>query len=97
MLSQFLNASHDNRRHGLVSTVIDLFRGVLRLVHPEHPLRVILQSAMNVLSEADDDVVDAVLTRKLRSLKAQLTTCTDDIQRQKLERRIAAIAAALTE
>ena len=95
--AKFLEMMADGKKQETFSTVLSLFRSVLRLVRPQHPLVTVLNTVMAGMVVADDAVVDAMLARKLRTLRATLSTSTDDIQRRLLERRIAAIAAAITE
>lgn len=95
--TKFLETVFDSKKQETLTTMVGLIRGIIRLIRPQHPLVGALTAVMAAVTVADDAVVDAMLARKLRDLKSRLETAANDIQRQQLERRIAAIAAAITE
>ncbi len=83
--TQFLTTLESS---GILQWIISLFR-------PQHPVVRILTTALAALAGANDVVVDALLSRRLRMLTAQLETITDAAQRLFIEKRVAAIAAAV--
>ena len=95
--AKFLEAVLDTQKQETVSTVVGVVRSILRLLRPQHPLVAVLTTVVAAMSVADDALVDAMLARKLRDLKVRLASAPNDIERQRIERRIAAIAAAITE
>ena len=98
VLTSFLGTILDSKNQQIFGSLLDIGRSIFRLVSPQHPIANTLNSLLGVVSSADDNAVDAILVRKLRELRSRLSTVTmDDIQRQSIERRIAAIAAAITD